>query len=1267
MVERAPLVEPYELAEMLGQGGMGVVHRAVHRPTGTVVALKMVRRLDPELLESVRREIQALSKLQHPGVVRIVHTGTEALSPWFAMEFLERRTLATIKNNMWADWYAENSEMPTLEHATRPAAPATLGRFSNRSTRPAAAAGKLSEAVDLIRQLADTLAYVHGQGLVHRDIKPDNVFVRPQGIPVLVDFGLAAHFGGILGRERLEDPKLGAGTAEFMAPEVILAEPADARADLYALGCIFYELVTGVLPFVAPDTNQVLKMQLKQRPTPPSELVDGLPMAIEALILGLLAKRPEDRIGHASDVVDMLTAFEASNAPPGSSAPPGAGVPRSRSYLYRPRVVGRDDVLRLLSDRVQKTCEGQGGVVLIAGESGVGKTFLAGELGRRAIRLGLRVVTGECNPVGTADPSQPDEPNVPLHPFRGLFHAVADRCAKEGVETTRRLLGDRCRILAHYHRALAQLPGADGNPAPETLPSDGARSRTIEAVAATLVALAADTPLVLVLDDLQWADALSLDVIRYLTPTFFSGQRLLIVATYRGDEISADLAKALEGTKAHRVVLECLDSTAVGQQVANMLAVPTPPLILGQFLFKESEGNPFFVAEYLRAAIEERLIFRRHGRWVVSATGESLDALSGALALPGSLRELVSRRLSTLSEPARELVIAAAVLGRDVDARMLAGLVDQAPDEMIEALSELLRRQVLEQPAPGRYRFVHDKVREIVYEQTDLDQRRQFHLRAGRLIEERGDDAHEYPVLAQHFRLAGDPEKAVRYYRAAGREAWAVGAFSDAREHLNRALELSPVREPGRTALDARLAEAQTRHWLGESLFRLGDIDAAIVKYGDALIWLGYRPLPKTRPGWGLLLLRQALRQLAFRWLPDRVYRVGDEKRRLLVAEAAAIAERLSWAYVFRFRMTEMLASIFLGVNLSDRASAPGRQGATHASLGSLLGHLGMHKIAARYFERARRSALQSGEVTPLLREAQSECVFYLNQGQWNALWALGQPAFEKGRAAGTTHETESLSQALSTASMLTGDFPEAERRARELAQTAAQLGHQLQAWWGTLTLAACAFRQGRFGEVNDLLLPVEKGCRERNDVVSRLECLALMAVAALRGGDRDRALHLASEARAVALERGSGSVFGYCFHWLLPEVYAAEAARPHADIADRRFFLERFHEGLRSAEKFARMCRVARPFALIQRGRAHQIARAPAKAAAAFRESARIAGEIGMPFDEALALLELSLLKDVDETERNAREGQARSIFLRLGCAWHLQHTDQIGRGAAA
>src|SRR6185436_13858255 len=264
---------------------------------------------------------------------------------------------------------------------------------------------------------------------------------------------------------------------------------------------------------------------------------------------------------------------------------------------------------------------------------------------REATIANVRVVTGESDPVGGG----------PLHPLRPLLREIADQC-RGRADVTERVLGSRLSVLRDLEPALAALDEHGQPVAPEI-----AGRRLFSDLAETLAAFAREHALLLILDDLQWADEVTLRFLSSLGAEYFAGLPLVVLGTYRADEAGPDLRALLAGAHVRSVALRRLDDDNVGEVVRSMLAAPDAPSSFLQFLAAQTEGNPFFVAEYLRSAVAERLLFRESGRWHVAAA----DATYASLGLPGTIRELVAHRLARLSPLAQRVAEAASVLGRE--------------------------------------------------------------------------------------------------------------------------------------------------------------------------------------------------------------------------------------------------------------------------------------------------------------------------------------------------------------------------------------------------------------------------------------------------------------------------------------------------------------------------------------------------------------------------------------------------------------------------
>jgi serine/threonine protein kinase len=883
-------IGPYRLLKPLGRGGMGVVYRAVHQHDGHLVALKTVRLAAQSQLAGLRREIHALARLRHPGIVRILDKGVANGLPWYAMELLEGRTLKSYAQRLgaagkvvpagtenkttmpgspegewrsgWWTWTLEDEVTAEALLQQAPGTPAPEATTSLRSAAPE----RLLPVLSLVRRLCAALAYLHGEGLVHRDLKLDNVLVTgsrvpqnaahptpdeqthfvgaprfptsnptswvpPAPWPVLLDFGLATQFSGEVSREALAAVGFTAGTVSTMAPEQIRGELVDARADLYSLGCILYELVTGRPPFVDEAPVQVLWQHLNAEPEAPSKLVGDVPEGLEELILRLLAKNPRERLGHADDVAAALGRLGAEDGP-GTGSSEGEAWPKARAYLYRPGFAGREEPLSELERLLGSLEKGPGTPVLVGGESGIGKTRLLLELARRAERLRILVLSGECAPVEAADEGAAARSGGALQPMLKTLQFIADRCREKGLECTERLLGRRGKVLALYEPALRSLPGQERYPEPAELPAEAARMRLFSSLAETLSALSEEQPLLLVLDDLQWADELTLGFLGFLARTAFAGQervaRLLVLGTYRTEETGKALRAVLERSQTRQLRLGRLEEDAVGQMVCDMLALAETPRAFARYLSRQSEGNPFFVAEYLRSAVEEGLLCRDgEGHWRVAGPGqdEASEEIYEALPLPGALKALVGRRLEGLPAAARGVTEAAAVLGREVPILLLEPVAGLEEAELQEALGELLRRQVIEIVSPAGLRFVHDKIREVAYERLQGARRRALHLAAAEAMESRAWAS--VGELGEHWERAQRPEKAQPCYLEAARQATSRFAYGEA-ERLYRAY-LALVSQPTLESIEAR-------HELGDKILWIqGHASEAIDEHQKAL------------------------------------------------------------------------------------------------------------------------------------------------------------------------------------------------------------------------------------------------------------------------------------------------------------------------------------------------------------------------------------------------------------------------------------------------
>lgn len=1010
-------IGPYRVLSVLGEGGMGVVYRAQHIETGQLAAVKTARLPSAELLHSLRREIRALADIRHPAIVRIFEEGVESGLPWYAMELVEGNTLRDhmpqwTRHGSLAPERPTNADetAPTLAVERAPSAPirtsfeplTQVPAVDVQSAAPAAVMrplidwNKLFPVLELVRRLCRALAFLHGEGIVHRDLKPRNVVVRRDGTPVLMDFGLAVQLAPELSRENIGLAAGIGGTAVYMAPEQLRGEYLDARADLYSLGCILYELVTGTPPFWGPTPLEIAKQHFNVDPEPPSFLADGVPQQLDELILRLLAKERQRRIGHADDVDAALARLgvEAARAPE---------EPTPRPYLYRADLAGRESILGRLEESISNAILAAGELFLIGGESGVGKTRLILEAAFRANARGVRVYTGECVPVASDSPTS----GSAFQPLRELLRAIADLCREKGRELTEQLLGRRGKVLAQYEPAFLGLPGQEAYPAPFDLPPEAARLRVYIDLVETISSLASEKPILLVLDDLQWADELTRGFLEFLLrDAWLPRMRLLILGTYRSEEIGsepqASLRRLLDDPSVQRVDLGRLDAAAVGSIVGDMLAVAPPPRSLWTFLARQSEGNPFFVAEYLKTAVAYGLLVRdQDGLWQPSygADGVEPDRYD-ELPLPSTIRELVARRLEDLPELARKLVEAAAVFGREAPSEALGSMLKLDSGSLLDATTEVCRRQVLELIRTGdRLRFLHDKIREVAYLELAEPARARLHAAAAQAIETLVPNEAERDLaeLALHCERGGATQRARELYLAAARRARAGYSHQEAERLYRASLRLMERPSPQRVAARLELAR-EVLSFRGDNLAAIEELALAIVDADEA----------RDRPG------------------------------RARVLQSLSTSHRLSGSVEEARRHGEEAVNLFR--ELGDRAS----EGTALMVLAAAHLAMGRLELARARFEESLAIHREVGARTNEAVILSNLGLIEREQGRLEAAQALQLQALELHRLVGNRRSEGITLENLGSLAMDRGELDEARRIFDEGLATLREVGDRL-------------------------------------------------------------------------------------------------------------------------------------------------------------------------------------------------------------------------------
>jgi serine/threonine protein kinase/tetratricopeptide (TPR) repeat protein len=1212
---------------------MGVVYEAVHQATGERVAVKVVASGSPRLLPAIREEIAFLEEQKHPGIVRIIEHGIVDGEPWYAMELLEGRTLEKLNLRLWSQY---GGAVPS----SRPK-PDSTGHHGELIP---AAGGRLNEVLTLYSRLCVPLGFVHRAGFVHCDLKPANVFIRGDGQPVLMDFGLLSRAGGAIGRERLEVGGHLRGTLPYMSPELIWGQIPDARADLYSLGCMLYESVTGRPPFLAKTANGFLQGHLNAVPEIPSRLVANVPQGLDELIISLLAKHPAERIGDADVVAERCSQMVRSGyTSQGPSSPRASSVPPT-PYLFRPRLVGRDDAMRRIQAEQVQAQQGQGRILLIDGESGIGKTFLASEIAQRALRAGFEVITGECMPVAAAEQAEKEEiVGAPLAPFRKLLLNAADRCRDSGSAAAISLFGsDRTiALLARYEPALLHLLELRPDESIPPLPPIAERERVLRALADLLKALSAENPILLIIDDVQWADDLSLAFLEFLSGSDLTGQHLLVLALYRSEEVSKPILDLTQKSGVQSLRLGRLGTSALTVLVGDLLS-DHPPAAFVHALAAHSEGNPFFVAEYLRAGAAEGLLERTPAGWKLAESGVSLGY--EGLALPRSLQALLERRLAALTPMARRATEAGAVLGREFPVGMLQAVMGLKGDEIQGPIGEMLERQIVHRVSPLGLRFFHDKTREAAYAHLEPGRRAMLHGAAANAIEGAYSSGAELPahyaMLAYHLRHAGEIVRAVDYFEKAGRHALRSSANADAVRLFNEAsqlvatanLSISPLRR------------ASWQRMAGDALHGLGHLEESKRHLLEAVALLRW-PMPTKPSQIGMAILPKLGRQIFHRAAPRR-WIESDPERSEVLLEGARAYNRLEQIYYYRGEYLPLFLANLTTLNLSERAIRSSHLAAAYTNAAATAGIVPLHKTAVRYFELAEETlgAAYDAEVESYLRLLHA--VYLTGLGQWERAAEKADRALELADRLGFRRRWEEAAGVRGGAEC---DFDKRLEWARRTHQSALQRDDPQMTSWGLLAQAEVLAARGDFALASEAVGKVE-AIISRLGAPEQMWAFGMRSFLLLTSGELNEAAAIADRASALIKQTKPIHVGGIESYTRIAQVQLAawKAAPPHLE-SERRAKARAACADLATA---SRIFPIAIPSYCLHEGTMRWMCGKTGAALAMWKRGLLVAKELRLPYREVQLLLTLGnhSPRTSPDAQDAVAEGRQIAERLRLG-----------------
>ncbi|MEM6840224.1 MAG: serine/threonine-protein kinase PknK, partial [Cyanobacteria bacterium P01_C01_bin.120] len=707
-----------------------------------------------------------------------------------------------------------------------------------------------TEVLEIAIQLANILHELHQHRVIHKDIKPANILIHPGSQQVkLLDFSIAS----LLPKETqdIQNPNVLEGTLSYLAPEQTgrMNRAIDYRTDFYALGVTLYELLTGQLPFISEDPLELLHCHIAQEPLQAHELNSEVPPILALLVQKLMAKNAEDRYQSALGLKHDLQVLQRQYAEQGSQTWFTLGEQDvSDRFTIPEKLYGREDEVSALLSAFNRVTAGGSELMLVAGFSGIGKTAVVNEVHKPITRQRGYFIKGKFDQFNR---------NIPFSAFVQAFRSLMAQLMSESdtvlADWKTRILaavGENGQVLIDVIPELENVIGAQP-PAPEL--SGAAAQNRFNLLFEKFIAVftTPEHPLVLFLDDLQWADSASLNLMKVLMGDS-NRCHLLLLGAYRDNEVFPAHPLMLnldemekQGANLHTITLQPLGEEDINHLVADMLLcdldVARP---LSQLVYQKTKGNPFFTTQFLRGLYQEnRITFNGDvGYWLCDLTQ------ARQLALTDDVVEFMVSRLQKLPQATQDVLRMAACIGNQFDLATLAIVCEHSQEKVSDDLWRSLQDGLVipetetykffqgdavdgttVEDINVRYRFLHDRVQQAAYSLIPERQKQSTHLQMGRLLlQNLSPEAQKSQLFAivNHWNqaqslitLVDEQQKLTQLNLEAGQKAQGSAAYEAAFDYFGMALSLLEAdcwQQRYSTTLELHEARAEAAYLTGQ-------------------------------------------------------------------------------------------------------------------------------------------------------------------------------------------------------------------------------------------------------------------------------------------------------------------------------------------------------------------------------------------------------------------------------------------------------------------
>ena len=1058
--------ERFKVLEIIGEGITSFVLKVYDIRSNREFALKVLKpQITSSYIEHIirfKKEAAIINSFDHPNIVKTYGIGEFKGYPYVIMELLNGTNLSS-------------------------------KLIDNKPI-------KINEALEITLYIAKALEYVHSKGIIHRDIKPANIFITENVVDYsksvkVLDFGVSI----LMDSTELKTPLAISGTWAYMSPEAIgiVNKVLDERSDIYSFGILIYHMFTGKAPIFGDDINTIIHMHAAFNPPNPSEVNPAIDSTLEKIILKLIAKDPEQRYSTVSGLIYDINRYING----GRNFNIGCKDKKKKVSFYI-SMIERDRETQVLLEAIKNASSKKGSTVLIAGESGIGKSRLVREIRSYVYKNNGMFLKGRCINNENKNPYQPFKDIIDDYLNKYNDYDTAIQLAE--TRRLRNVLGNLGGCITTLNPRAVRILGETAHVS--SLEPARELKRFLITVADFFLNLASEKRFcVILIEDLQWADSGSLNILEEIVKGAFKSN-LLIIGTFRDDEVAENSGikkiymKNVKSQAIQLLKLYPLSYEGIGKLVELGIGECAHDLPgFSKYVYIKSRGNPLYATNLIRTLEDNSILVFEEDRWILN-----WDVLND-FDLPENIVGIVLKRLANISDNQRSILEKAAIIGRNFDAGILEMLSGIGWTELVNILDQISDIQIIGPLAQkGMYKFTHNRIRDVVLEKMHADERRQLHYELAEILETlyEGDKERYFFDIVHHYIESCDRKKALKYVIPAAyksKESFAtedaLRYFKLAEEYMEDDKQLSPkdfiyiyndmveayiiVGDSDKAVhiakkilpfYDNALARAKILSKIGTAYLKKGNLKEAQTYLIEALNLLG-EEIPNDKRNLRLALVKEYLKLIVYnKFFTSTIFNRREKDFSEEEKEKLIIFYPLCWSYAVSSPDKIRLISI-KGMNIARRRLAGSREICvlyTGYAMQSAIN--GNYKRAMNFHEIALQMKKELGDKYGIAQSLQLIAYVHLWQGNYQRSMDSVMESTETFKQVGDVWEYSANLNIVGSIYQYTGNYAKACEKLNQYIEMSNKIENYYGVCFGKARLAWCYIEKGEYEKATVLV-----------------------------------------------------------------------------------------------------------------------------------------------------------------------------------------------------